>query len=72
MLKSIFSSLSLCLIGYNNVLGKIFIKRLTNYFTFENQKLYLIELKSDEVKRERFLNDNYFTAKEKSFIKEHV
>ena len=59
MLKDKLNNQTICLIGFNAVLGKIFVKQLINYFTFEGL-LFVVELKSDEAKTEKFKNDSYF------------
>ena len=59
MLKDKLNNQTIWLIGFNTVLGKIFVKQLINYFTFEGL-LFVVELKSDEAKTEKFKNDSYF------------
>lgn len=46
MLKEKLNNQTVCLIGFNTVLGKLLIKQLINYFTFD-QQLYVVELKSE-------------------------
>ena len=46
MIRDELNDQTICLIGFNTVLGKIFINQLINYFKFERQ-LYVVELKSD-------------------------
>lgn len=67
MLKDKLNNKNICVIGFNTLLGRIFLKRLIDYFSFDSL-LYLVELKSDSTKVQKFKEDSYFGPAGKQWI----
>lgn len=71
MLKDLYQNKNILIIGYQSVVGRILLKKMISYIQPKG-RIYCLDLGKDKALKQKFLEDPYFTAEEKVFLKTEI